>query len=102
MSCQLRARSPCGAKLLVSKPNQATPVNCTSCPLPLTTFPPTVRRATALPAPPGAGGGTALAGAGYGVALLCGAPAWGALHCGALPSCAAPFPDADGALPCGA
>src|SRR5262249_61945964 len=69
MSCQLRAHSPWGANALVSKPNQATPVNRTSRPLASTTLDPTVWRGTftAVFALAG-GGGATLVGAGDGVA----------------------------------
>src|SRR5215472_12489145 len=84
MSCQLRAHSPWGANALVSKPNQATPVNRTSRPLASTTLDPTVWRGTftAVFALAG-GGGATLVGAGNGVAVTqgpgCGALPWGAL-----------------------
>src|SRR5262252_3031067 len=95
MSCQLRAQSPWGANALVSKPNQATPVNRTSRPLASTILAPAVRRGTLSAVFALGGGGTTLVGAGNGVAETQGAgcPGCGALPCGALPC---------GALPCGA
>ena len=42
MSSQLRAHSPCGAKVSVSNPNQFTPVRMTSSPSWLTIFAPSV------------------------------------------------------------
>src|SRR5215472_3389312 len=119
MSCQLRAHSPCGAKLAVSNPNQVTPVNRTSWPLASTIFAPAVCSGTFTAVPAGlfGGAGAPVAGAGYGVAevqgagddaLFDGALPDGALFDGALPDGALPdgaLPDGalpDGALPCGA
>src|SRR5215472_15347655 len=104
MSCQLRAHSPCGAKLAVSNPNQVTPVNRTSWPLASTIFAPAVCSGTFTAVPAGlfGGAGAPVAGAGYGVAEVQGAGddalPDGALPDGALPDGALP----DGALLCGA
>src|SRR3981081_4389568 len=43
IACQLRAHSPCGAKTLVSRPNQFTPVRRTSWPAASTRIPPLAR-----------------------------------------------------------
>src|SRR5947209_7834574 len=51
MASRLRAHSPCGANVLVSMPNQLTPVRCTTLPSASTMLPPSVRNG---PAPSGA------------------------------------------------
>src|SRR5215470_8981652 len=50
MSSMLRAQSPCGANVLVSRPNQLTPLIWTTRPSASTMLPPSVRKG---PAPNG-------------------------------------------------
>src|SRR5262245_40831029 len=71
MSCQLRAQSPWGEKVPVSKPNHVIPVNRTSWPLASTTLPPAVWKKPV--AEPGTGRSTGGAGDAGSAGLVAGA-----------------------------